>query len=126
VIPCLEGHWIASQIANEAAEALTWQGDYAGAAEAALWRWRCIKRSLAGALSRLAAEALAARGAAAAIASKLGSEKGRDAGDPPALAAAARRRYAAALQEAQPLLARDSKLLQQLQRKSRSLELSET
>jgi len=124
-VPRLDGHWLASSLAQSAAEALLQQGRYAEAAEAARWRWRFAKHTLAGALSRTAADALALRCSAAALPSQLPARRGRNATRLPAhgLRCAAKHRGRAALREAEAVLGAHDPLLKRLRRQQELLSL---
>eukprot|EP00933_Yihiella_yeosuensis_P045152 TRINITY_DN40477_c0_g1_i1.p1 TRINITY_DN40477_c0_g1~~TRINITY_DN40477_c0_g1_i1.p1 ORF type:complete len:357 (-),score=91.22 TRINITY_DN40477_c0_g1_i1:140-1210(-) len=125
IVPSLEGHWLASRIARKCEESLLWKGDYELAAEAARWRWRFVKKTFMGCLSRLAAESLAARAAAAATACMSCTSSDTYSTEERAeLDTVARRRYAAALREVEALLPEGDELLAQLRLKKSSLKLA--
>jgi len=124
-VPRLDGHWLASSLAQSAAEALMQLGRYADAAEAARWQWRFAKRTLAGALSRTAADALALRSSAAVLPSQLPARRGCNVAGVPAyvLRRIAKHRGRAALREAEAVLGTHDALLKRLRRQQELLSL---
>lgn len=124
-VPCLDGHWLASSLAQAAAEALMQRGRYADAAEASRWQWRFAKRTLAGALSCTAAGALALRSSAAALPSQLPATRGQKvAGFPPhVLRRIAKHRGRAALREGEAVMGAHDALLKRLRRQQELLNL---
>lgn len=124
-VPRLDGHWLASSLAQSAAEALMQRGRYADAAEAARWQWRFAKRTLAGTLSRTAANALALRSSAAVLSSQLPARRSRNVVGVPAhlLRRAAKHRGRAALREAEAVLGTHDALLKRLRQQQELLSL---
>uniref|UniRef100_A0A7S4R0B8 SET domain-containing protein n=1 Tax=Alexandrium monilatum TaxID=311494 RepID=A0A7S4R0B8_9DINO len=119
-VPISDGHWVAALLSQEAAEAFLQRGDYAAAAEAARWRWRYAKRALSGASSRTAADALALRASAVALAAQLG-RCGRE--ERATMARTAHRRYGTALRELRPLVPAGDERLASLERQRGLLDL---
>lgn len=117
--PVPDGHYIAVALAQRAADAYLYRGDYAKASDASRWAWRYAKRALAGARSRVASEALATQAASAAFTARLGRVAPHAR---PALERAAKRRYLAAIRELEPIVWPEDEQLVELKSKASLLK----